>query len=99
MSGWRFDARTVVEEHDAAVAANHYSDMFPRFDEAYRGLIWVLARRCDRVIRQVRGFEGTEYCLYVQAADPVANTPRITVIYTFTDDQLTIISIKAERPT
>jgi hypothetical protein len=89
-------ARTIIEELDVSVSATAFRQQFARFDEAYDALKWVLARRADRLGLH-RTVAGTEYRLYRQDRDPLAMTPALIVVYTCTPNEVTIISLRAER--
>lgn len=91
---WVF-ARVVIEEHDVASAADNYRRQFSRFEEAYDGLKWLLARRCDRM-GLYRAVGSTNYRLYRQDSDPVAQTPSLVVVYSYDDHQITILGLTAQ---
>lgn len=92
---WKFHARTIREEHAAEHAANELNHQFPRFEEAYRALQWLLARKCDTIRCKYRIVNNVKYHLYVQAPNPLAKTPWIAVVFTYDDDMVNIIDIMA----
>jgi hypothetical protein len=92
---WKFHARTIREDKSVEDALNDLSHKNPRFEEAYEALTWLLARSRDKIPKQVRKVDGIEYNLYVQAKNPIAHTPRIRVIFTYTEDLLHIIAVDA----
>jgi len=92
---WRFHARTVREEKSVERTVNDLSHRFLRFKDAYDALVWLLARSCDKLPKQVRRIEGVDYYLYVQARNPLAHSPRIRVLFTYTDDFLDILAVDA----
>ena len=96
MARW-FHARTVVESNDAASTADSLESSFGRFDEAYSALKWLLARRCDKIGSLSRDAGGVTYRLYKVAADELAHTPALLVLYTFDDDEVEIVALKAEH--
>ena len=96
MSVW-FHARTVVETAAAQSAVDGYAGQFNRFEDAFEALKWLLAHRCDDLPSLRRTVGGVEYVLYKQAGDIIANTPDITVVYTFDDDEVTILDVHAEE--
>jgi hypothetical protein len=66
---WVF-ARDVVEEHDVSIAVDAYRQQFSRFEDAYEGLKWLLARRGDRMgLHRTVGNIG--YRLYRQDVTPL----------------------------
>lgn len=89
-------ARTIVEDSAVTADAAIFQHQFARFDEAYEALKWILARRADRLgLRRTVG--SVEYRLYRQDRDPLAVTPALIVVYTYTTDQVTILSLRVER--
>ena len=96
MSNW-FHARTIVEEPAAERAAARFVKKFTRFDDAFEALKWLLARECETLSGPSRTVGDVEYHLYRQAADHLAGTPEITVLFTYDDNEITIIGINAEE--
>lgn len=92
---WVF-AREIVEERDVSLAIDGYRQRFSRFDEAYAGLQWRLARRGDQMGLH-RRVGNTEYRLYRQDGDPVAQTPALIVVYTVDPDQVVLVGLTAEQ--
>lgn len=93
MTAHWISARTVVEEKPVEEYVNECT--FPRFEEAFSALKWLLARKCADVgLRAI--VAETEYRLYRQASDEVAGTPSIIVVYTYTANEVRIVGIKAE---
>jgi hypothetical protein len=92
--------RTIVEELDVEEQVDLWSEKFERFDEAWEGLQWLLCRTPDLKEAMLWG-DGTEgYRAYVAAGDPLANTPDIWVVYTFTEAEVVILGVQAvERTT
>lgn len=83
--------RSVVHSH----AVTEWMDSHPsnehRVDEAVEGLEWVLARNPWIGKKLVAG----ENRVYVQAADPYAGTPEIWVVYSFDDNEVTLLKMLA----
>ena len=92
-----FHARTVIEDEDVAEAVDEYGDDFERFEESFEALKWLLARKCDELSGSIRIVDEFEYNLHKQAGDPWAETPNITVLYTYDDDEVIIHGILAEQ--
>ena len=92
-----FHARTVIESADAQAAVDGYGGQFDRFEDAFEALKWLLAHKCDGLPSLRRGVGGIDYILYKQAGDIIAGTPNITVVYTFDDDEVTILHVRAEE--
>ena len=89
--------RTIVEQPAVQKAADKYSAKFPRFDEAWEALKWLLARSGNTLgIWQNVG--ATQYRVYVQASDELALTPEIWVVFTCSDDEVVIHGLEAREP-
>lgn len=97
MARW-FYAREIIEEPEAQQAADEFRAQFDRFEDAFEALKWLLARKCDEIEALSRAVGGVEYHLYRQASDPIAGTPEIIVLYTYDENQVTIIGLNAEEP-
>ena len=61
---------------------------FERFEEAFTGLEWLLARSPERGLRG--RITGETVRIYVQGRDRTAGTPEIWVVYTYSDDEVVI---------
>jgi hypothetical protein len=85
--------RTIIEELEAQHAAEVYSGDFPRFDEAWEALKWLLCRTPGLGFSKEE--DGVEFYLYASAADELASTPVIWVVYSFTDHEVTIYDLRA----
>lgn len=96
MVNW-FSARTIVEEASVSTAVDRFTRKYPRFDEAFEALKWLLARKCETLQGGMRTVGGVTYHLYRQAADNLAGTPAIVIVYTYDDDEVVLIDIKAEK--
>lgn len=95
---WEFYARTIVEEpRVSAIIDGPAKDLYG-FCEAYEALKWLLARRCASIPHIGRtATNGILYNLYAQARDPLANTPRIVILYTYDEKNVNIVGIKATQ--
>jgi len=91
--------REVVEALDVSEYVDLYTEQFPRFAEAWDGLKWLLSRTPELKNSAVyKGDDGdTAYRAYALASDPLAGTPEIWVVYTFSDTQVIVIGLQA-RP-
>jgi hypothetical protein len=89
-------ARTIVEEQSVSADIENFRQAFARFDEAYDALKWNLARRADSLGLHSH-WKGTEYRLYRQDRDPIALTPSLIVVYTYSVDAVTIVALRAEQ--
>jgi hypothetical protein len=89
--------RTVIEETAVSKAGDAFSQVFPRFDDAWDALKWLLAREPAQknAARHVANGGTAAVMVYVQAADPLAKTPEIWVVYTYTSDSITILGVNA----
>ena len=88
--------RDVALDPEAAASLDEACKALNRAEDAWRGLEWLLARRPKQGASRVVG--GIQFNLYVQASDPLAATPQLTVLFTYDDDKVVIHRIKAETP-
>jgi hypothetical protein len=88
--------REIVEENEAQHSAEVYSGEFPRFDEAWDALKWLLSRNPS--IGAHKTVNGVEYFLYVSESDLFAKTPTISIVYTYNEDQVIVHDIRATPP-
>ena len=89
----------IAEDVSAAAERDRCERAHLRFNEAWEGLVWLLARRGDR-IGIVHTGAGREFRLYVQAGDELARTPQIAVVYSFeTQTKIAIHGIRCEAET
>lgn len=90
--------RTVILEHSASATSDAACAEHARFEEAFAGLQWLLARNPD--IGQVADVDGENWWVYVQASDEIALTPEIWVLYQVTAQNVTIeqINVKPYEP-
>lgn len=96
MVNW-FTARTIVQEPSVSAAVDRYTKKYARFDEAYQALEWLLARKCETLQAGMRTVKGVTYHLYRQAADALAGTPAIVIVYTYDQNEVVIIDLKVEK--
>ncbi len=90
-------ARTVVKENDVSAECDRLERTYVRFDDLLAAIEWLLARRCDEIESLKRTVHGFEYRLYRFAGDTVAGTPEVVVLYTYDDDEVNLIGIRAEE--
>lgn len=87
--------RTIVEDRDVTALIEREMPSRPRLDQAWEALQWLLARKADEMgISRVVG--STEFRLYKQAGDPVADTPDITVLFSVNDAEVVVHGVKIE---
>jgi hypothetical protein len=90
--------RTIIEDAAAQEAADLFSEQFDRFDKAWEGLKWLLSRKPEIGYPQTINGVPTGYRLHIQAADELARTPEIWVVYTHDDNEVVIHEINAVTP-
>jgi hypothetical protein len=88
-------SRVVIEEINISADADIFEQKFHRFQDAYEALKWHLARRAESLGLRSH-YKGLEYRLYRQSGDPIAGTPSLIVVYTYTVDEVTIIGLRCE---
>jgi hypothetical protein len=88
--------RGVFESPDVSAVIEEARSRWPRFDDAYAGLQWLLARQALTLgVWQVVG--ETMYRLYRQAGKKQASTPDIAIVYTVDENNVTIIAMRVEE--
>ena len=96
MARW-LHARQVVEEEWAAAQADKSSKKHHRFPEAYEALKWLLARHCSKLPVATRTVKGVQYHLYRQEGDELTVIPDITVLFTYDENRVNILALRAEK--
>ena len=96
-SSW-FSARTISESKAIQEIVDAAQQEYQRFDEAYMGLQWLLARDGHK-IGTPKIYNGKEYRLHKQAGVFGSNPlPAITVLYSVEANEIDIIAIRIEEP-
>lgn len=94
MGNWT-TLREIVEESDVTIEVDKYTKKFDRFEEAYDALKWLLAHEGEAAAGKFEIIDDKKFYLYAQAADKVALTPKIVVLYMCDDKTVKIIGIDA----
>lgn len=89
-------ALEIVLSDEAAKEVDVASAKHNRFEDAWRGLEWLLARSHE--VGSVATVNGTEWWVYVEPSDLVAKTPVIWVLYRVTKTQVLIEAINVQKP-
>lgn len=89
--GW-IRLRTVRLEDRVAKVVDIATQQYPRFNDAFEGLEWLLARSPDRGAHSIK--DGVKWHVYQQNSDPLAKTPIIQVLYQFNDQEVQIYGIE-----
>lgn len=87
--------RTIVESDAAQAAIDAGCATYPRLDESWEALKWLLARSAGTIGRPPRTGDP-RLRLYVQDGDRVANVPAIWIVFRLEDDQVEIIALRVE---
>lgn len=93
MTEWQC-ARTVIENDSVAASRDAATQDFPRFEELWRGISWLIARKGD-VMGVRRVVNNKEYRLHVVEAAS-GDFPEVTLLYTIDKDNVTIHEIGVE---
>lgn len=92
-------ARTIVENENATIEVDSARKRYERFEEAWDGLCWLLARTANPIGTQRRHNNGNVYWLHKLAGQvgerPV---PSIKVLYEMTSTEVIIIAAEATEP-
>lgn len=83
--------RTIIESHEATSAVDEARLKFQRFDDAWNGLNWLLARRPDSM--GVAPSVGNGLRLYVQDGDNLAGAPRIWIMFKIQGETVEIMAV------
>ena len=90
MTDWQ-RARSVIENDGVAAKRDSATKDFPRFEELWIGISWLIARKGD-VLGAHRMVKSIEYRLHV--VEPVSDDfPEVTLLYTIDKDNVTIHDI------
>jgi plasmid stabilization system protein ParE len=87
--------RTVVESEAAAAAIDAGCKTYPRLDEAWEALKWLLARSAATIGRPPRSGDP-RLRLYVQSGDRIANVPSIWIVYILHEEEVEIVALRVE---
>lgn len=93
MSDW-VQAKTLVESKEVEAAKDEAAQRFDRFEEQWIGLTWLLARRGAEISASHKTEGDTKFYLY-KAASTGKGLPEVVVLYTETDDEITIHGMQA----
>ncbi len=85
--------RSIVEENSVRQDAERFKAQFQRFDEAWDALKWLLSREPDQ--KNAARHSGGQASVYVQAADGLAKTPEIWVVYRYDDNEVVLLGVNA----
>ena len=88
-----FHARTIVLDPQADEEAQRARKVFSRFDQAMDGLEWLLARSPDRGM--TLRIPGKDARIYVQSSGDLTGVPSLWVAYSFDEDQVVIMALRA----
>lgn len=94
--------RTIVEELDVSEQLDLYREKYPRFEEIWDGLTWLLARNPDLPGSATWvGDDGkaSNYRAYALRGDELADTPDVWVVYAYTETEVIILGVQARDRT
>ena len=91
-----YPLREIVEQDVVTREVDIASRTVDRFQEAYRGLQWLLARNPEIGQPLNRTFDGTPGYIYVSDSIHYAGTPRIRIIYTYDANVVTVYGISVD---
>src|SRR6266849_10953198 len=87
--------RVVVLTEDAEMELEEARHQFARFDDAWDGITWLLARNPTPVESFTTTWNGQEFVLYGFEGDLAAKIPNMWLVYQYDDEQVTIHGINA----
>jgi hypothetical protein len=88
---WIREARSVIIEHDVAVAIDHLTKRYNNFDETWREVELLLATRPEEVGIQGVACDGIGLRYYLHSS--TAKAPRIDVLYRYDKEMVCIESL------
>jgi len=85
--------RTIIEEEHVSSKLDKHAAQYPRVNDVWRGVEWLLARKPERGVF-LDEFEGEDLYLFKSSIISTPNIPVITVLYKFNANEVTILDIK-----
>lgn len=85
--------RTIIEAQAATEAIDAGCAEYPRLEEAWEALKWLLARSAAKIGRAPRSGDP-RLRLYVQSGDGLANVPAIWIVYVLEDESVEIVALR-----
>ena len=83
-----FHARSVRQEHTVEAFIASLEEQFPRIDDVWRALEWMLARAPER------GEPVGDYFLMKSPDWEIEAIPQLTALYTFDDNQVNVYAVR-----
>lgn len=80
----------IVEEPGVTTAIESARARWPRFDEIWEALVWLIAHGGHKIGAEERTFGGVGHYVYTYAGDAKARFPRIVVVYRWHLESFTI---------
>lgn len=88
--------RTIVPANSVTDQIDAECVNYPRLEEAWEALKWLLSRSADKIGLPSRIDETLR--LYVQSDDPLSGVPALWILYRVTDDEVDIVSVRIVPP-
>lgn len=90
--------RTIICENDAVAEIEPARARFRRFDEAWDGALWLLARNPRPQGSFATTYGGKEFILWGALSGGI-DLPNLWLVYTFDENEVVIYGINAIEPT
>ena len=87
-------ARTIIESEDASTVIDHLSANFPRFEDGWEAWKWRLSRDPNSDSFKV---DDDKYIIKSDPEFSQYGMPCITILYSFNENEVTIIAIKVNN--
>jgi hypothetical protein len=87
----------VIEEQAVTQLIEAARSQYPRFDEAWDGIVWLIAHGGHKMGSPYK-FGNVGHILYVDEGDRVVGFPRILVVYRYTLEAFVIKLIRVSSP-
>jgi hypothetical protein len=88
----------IIEENAVTDAIVTARQTWPRFEEAWDGLVWLIAHGGDRLLATERKFGGVGHYMIAYEGDLIAGFPRIALVYRWGNGAYTIRMIVVSEP-
>lgn len=86
----------VIEEPAVTDCIASARMQWPRFDEIWDGIVWLIARGLEG---EKRTFGGVGHSVYTYAGDTIAGFPRIVVVYRWSVEAYVLRMLLVSQPT
>jgi len=87
----------IVEEPNVTKLLQQARATYPRFDDAWDGIIWLIAHGGHKMGTPYQ-FGGVGHRIYVDSGDAIAGFPRVVVVYKYTLEAFIVKVVRVSDP-